>query len=192
MNRMTMLAVAVLVSLGAGCERRGGAGTTIADADTGAVARTAGAAPATPAAQAQPDPVEGTALEHAPGQASPGAAIQVTQAGAPKPYLADQAGAALYYMEDNRDGSRCDDTCERAWPPVVASEGQAQAGDGVDGSRLGTLPRVAGGFHVTHDGLALYRYAGDQGPGRTSGDGVRDKWGHWHLARQQSGDSPAR
>lgn len=187
MNRWLVVVGAALLFAGAGCERR-------ADADAGEPASAAGAtAPGTGAVDApvQPDPVEGTALERTRGEAAPGAAVQVSQSGGPKPYLTDQAGAALYYMEDNRDGSRCDDTCERAWPPVVASEGQAQAGEGVDGTRLGTVPRVAGGLHVTHDDLALYRYAGDQGPGTTSGDNVRDKWGHWHLARQEGKASPS-
>lgn len=138
-------------------------------------------APVTPTqASGQPDPIEGTAVESHPTSA---ASPQLLLAGGPGGYLTDASGAAVYFMEGNYDGSRCDETCERAWPPVVASNGKAQAGNGVDGTLVSASPRAKGGQHVTYGGYAVYRYAGDQGPGRTSGDGVKDKWGQWHVVR---------
>lgn len=131
-------------------------------------------------ASGQPDPTEGTAIE---SSAANGASPRLLLAGGPGGYLTDASGAAVYFMEGNYDGSRCDETCERAWPPVVASNGKAQAGEGVDGTLVSSSPRANGGQHVTYGGFAIYRYAGDQGPGRTSGDGVKDKWGQWHVVR---------
>ncbi len=154
-----------------------------APADTGANAdRATGSAAAAP--PAQPQPVEGTAVE---GAVDTGAAAQTRPvlaiAGGATPYLTDAAGAAVYYMEGNRDGNRCDADCERAWPPVVANAGQAQAAQGVDGGAISNITRADNGLQVAYDGMPLYRYAGDQGPGRTSGDGVKDKWGQWRLAK---------
>lgn len=96
-------------------------------------------------------------------------------------HLVDAAGQALYVLEGNQDGSRCDEACENAWPPVQAEETQALAGTGVVGE-LGTMPRADGGLHVTYDGQPLYRYAADTGVGATAGHGVQDQWGTWTLA----------
>ncbi len=156
--------------------------------DDGAAAPPANPASATGGtapAPAQADPVEGTAQEGAvdsataPASTRPVLALSEGATG----HLVDAAGAAVYYLEGNRDGSRCNADCERAWPPVVATPGQAQAGQGVDGDAISNVPRREGGMQVSYQGQPLYRYAGDQGPGRTSGEGVQDQWGKWHVAR---------
>ncbi len=149
-------------------------------ADTPAPPAAPASAPASATAPGQPDPTEGTAVESAgPDEQAP----RLSLASGPAGYLTDASGAAVYFMEGNYDGSQCDETCERAWPPVVASNGKAQAGTGIDGALVSSAPRAKGGQHVTYGGYAIYRYAGDQGPGRTSGDGVKDKWGQWHVVR---------
>lgn len=171
--------IAGLVVFLVACQPQRGEERTSA-ADTPAPAAAPAQTSASAVASGQPDPTEGTAIE---STAPDGQAPRLLLAGGPAGYLTDASGAAVYFMEGNYDGTKCDETCERAWPPVVASNGKAQAGAGIDGALVSSAPRAKGGQHVTYGGYAVYRYAGDQGPGRTSGDGVKDKWGQWHVVR---------
>jgi len=96
-------------------------------------------------------------------------------------HLADASGAALYFLEGNRDGRRCDDACEQVWPPVTSDVPNPSAGPGVDASAVGTVQGGDGRNHVTYGGEPLYRYAGDRGARTTTGDDVEDEWGRWRL-----------
>jgi len=104
----------------------------------------------------------------------------LAMSGAPSSHLVDGAGSAVYVLEGNMDGSRCDAACEEVWPPVLAHESLPTAGQGVEQARIGTLDRN-GRSYVTYGGQPLYRYAGDAGAERTAGDGVVDQWGTWSL-----------
>ena len=115
-----------------------------------------------------------------PGRAGDVAPLLQVSPGSPS-YLVDATGASVYFLQDNHDGSRCDADCEHAWPPVLSQGGSAQPVAGVNAGLLGSLPRGDGAHQVTYAGQPLYRYAGDNGAGRTSGHEVRDKWGHWRL-----------
>lgn len=128
------------------------------------------------------------AAEHpAPRAAGPDgtASVSTNEAGALRlsqgspSYLVDSSGASLYFLEGNRDGTQCDATCEHAWPPVVSASTRAETG--VQPSLVGRLERTDGQTQLTYGGHPLYRYAGDAGAGRTSGHGVQDRWGTWHL-----------
>lgn len=99
----------------------------------------------------------------------------------PQVHLVDAAGMAVYMLEGNTDGSRCDATCEEAWPPVLATASRAEAGTGLDPQLLGMSPRGDQSYQVSYGNSPLYRYAGDAGAGRTNGHGVRDQWGTWSL-----------
>jgi len=143
-----------------------------------------GMADAPPPAPSRPppgaEPPDGTATERMPPQAGASApAITVSQ-GSPS-YLVDASGASLYFLQGNRDGTRCDAVCEGAWPPVTSAQARASAGPGVEAARLGVRARPDGGSQVTYAQQPLYRYAGDAGAGRTSGHRVQDKWGRWSL-----------
>lgn len=96
-------------------------------------------------------------------------------------YLVDASGAALYFLAEPASGQACDSVCEDAWPPVLANDAEAAAGEGVDAGMVGSTRRPDGAHHVTYAGHALYRYAGDAGAGRNSGHGVSDRWGQWSL-----------
>ena len=96
-------------------------------------------------------------------------------------YLTDAAGQALYVLEDNAGGQRCDAACEEAWPPVLTEEARPLADPRIGAGGAGALPRQDGGQHVTYRGQPLYRYAADRGAGRTAGDGVEDQWGRWSV-----------
>jgi predicted lipoprotein with Yx(FWY)xxD motif len=97
-------------------------------------------------------------------------------------YLADASGAALYYLEGNQGGDRCDSACQQVWPPVTLSNGgEPVGGPGVQQVAVGTSRSQAGQSHLTYHGHPLYRYAGDRGARTTTGHDVQDEWGHWRL-----------
>lgn len=89
--------------------------------------------------------------------------------------LVDAGGMTLYLFETDTDGSStCYDDCAATWPALI--DGAPSAGDGVDGSLLGTTEREDGEVQVTYDGHPLYHFASDQAPGDTEGQGVGDVW----------------
>ncbi len=101
-------------------------------------------------------------------------------------YLVDGQGRALYVLEVSEEqadataaAQRCIDACLGEWP-AMNSQGTPEAGDGVDGGRLGTVERD-GGAQVTYAGWPLYYYAADRQPGQVSGQQVSDRWGEWYL-----------
>lgn len=119
-----------------------------------------------------------------PNAAATGPLLDKAAAGG---HLVDAAGLALYYLEANTDGGKCDDACQDVWPPVLTEAAPPAVAAGLDQSLVSTVATAAGGVqHVTYDGHPLYRYAGDRGVGDTSGDGVEDAWGNWHLTKVQA------
>lgn len=99
------------------------------------------------------------------------------------PYLADQAGRALYLLEDEPKGqSTCYGQCAEEWPPLLASNGSAEAGNpAVREDLIGTIQRRDGSTQVTYNGHPLYYYVRDRGPGQTTGQDFTDQWGEWYL-----------
>ncbi len=88
--------------------------------------------------------------------------------------LTDDDGNTLYlFTPDAQSDSVCYDQCEEAWPPLT---GDVSAGDGVDGSLLGSTERTDGSVQVTYNGWPLYYFAADNAPGDTNGQGVNDVW----------------
>lgn len=88
--------------------------------------------------------------------------------------LVDSAGNTLYlFIPDAQGPSTCYDACAGNWPAMVA---EVSAGEGVDGSLLGTVARDDGSEQVTYNGWPLYYFAADGGPGDVNGQGVNDVW----------------
>lgn len=173
MNRVnhTLLALVVLAAV-AGCQRddAGSAAVPPSQPDTNTMQQGPG--------QSAPTPAE--------AERRPILAISDSQPA----HLVDGAGQALYVLEGNDDGSRCDAACENAWPPVQAEEAQPLTGPGGYETRLGSMPRPDGGLHVTYHGQPLYRYAADSGVGATAGHGVEDQWGAWSLVTPEGPPLP--
>lgn len=96
-------------------------------------------------------------------------------------HLTDASGAALYFLEGDNDGSRCNEGCQQVWPPVMSQSATPAASAAVQQALVGTLRIGPGGHHVTYQGHPLYRYAGDRGARTTTGHGVEDEWGRWQL-----------
>ncbi len=94
--------------------------------------------------------------------------------------LFDANDQAIYIFEnDPKDESVCYDDCAEAWPPVI-TKGEPKAGDGVDGSLLGTVERRDGSRQVTYNGQALYLYA-HEGPGEVKCHNVELNGGLWWV-----------
>lgn len=132
-----------------------------------------------------PEPVAQTALpataesvSRAEGASGEGAPVMLSESGN---YLVDASGLAVYALEGNPAGSKCDATCEGAWPPVLSHVQVEDAAAGLQPGLLSSEPRNDGAAHVTYANQRLYRYAGDAGVGTTSGAGVEDQWGTWYL-----------
>lgn len=99
--------------------------------------------------------------------------------------LVDGAGQTLYLFEpDHRSGrSTCYSTCALEWPPLLLPAGvsRARAEGGARASLLGTTTRANGSVQVTYDRWPLYRFAPDESPGGTAGDGLDNLGGRWYV-----------
>jgi len=69
----------------------------------------------------------------------------------------------------------CTGGCAQVWPPLLSPTGKVPASPGVMGS-FGLLKRPDGGLQVTYNGMPLYRYVGDSGPGQSHGQGIGNVW----------------
>ena len=86
--------------------------------------------------------------------------------------LVDSQGRTVYlFKQDTGTKSTCFGACATNWPPVRVT-GKPTAGSGATASMLGTTKRSDGQPQVTYDGHPLYRFAGDNAPGDTNGQGV--------------------
>jgi predicted lipoprotein with Yx(FWY)xxD motif len=89
--------------------------------------------------------------------------------------LVDSRGFTLYHLTGETPSDiMCTGSCAQTWPPLKAP-GSPAAGSGATG-KLGTVKRPDGITQVTYDGLVLYTYSGDSGPGQSNGEGVQGVW----------------
>lgn len=87
-------------------------------------------------------------------------------------------GMTLYmYTKDTADKSNCAGGCLTAWPALL-SQGNPQAGTGVNASLLSTAKLADGTLIATYNHLPLYFYAPDQKPGDVAG---QKKGGVWFV-----------
>lgn len=92
--------------------------------------------------------------------------------------LFDEDGQAIYLFDkETSDTSECYDDCAAEWPPVL-TEGEPQAGRGIDESLLGTTERDDGTTQVTYNGHPLYLYA-HEGPNEVRCHNVPGFGGLW-------------
>ncbi len=89
--------------------------------------------------------------------------------------LTDSEGNTLYTFDNDAPGlSNCVGPCKELWP-ALTTDGDAIAGDGVDGA-LGTIAGDDGAMHVTYNDQPLYYFLNDEAPGDRNGDGFGDVW----------------
>ena len=105
--------------------------------------------------------------------ATPYAAPVNTQSGV----LTNPDGMTLYVFDKDPAGagkSGCNGECATNWPPLMAAAGDKASGD------YSIVTRDDGSRQWAYKGKPLYRWAKDQKPGDTTGDGVKNVW---HTAR---------
>ena len=154
----------------------------------GSQAEPPAAEPEPPAASAEP------AAPPPPAETPTASTVSATVAVTDSPFgpiLVGGDGMTLYLYTEDKDGKiACLDepaayapgdpsvfACTDPWPPLL-TEGDPQAGEGVDASLLGTTERPDGSVQVTYNGQPLYRSSFDAAPGSTFGKGA---WGQWFL-----------
>jgi predicted lipoprotein with Yx(FWY)xxD motif len=89
----------------------------------------------------------------------------------------------MFVPDRKRGKSTCYNGCASAWPPlrlptgvtVPVAAGKAKA------SLLGTTTRKDGGLQVVYNGWPLYLWAGDNGPGQATGQGINSLGGYWYV-----------
>lgn len=90
-------------------------------------------------------------------------------------YLADASGRTLYtFRRDVPGTSACAGDCLAKWPIFHGEKVSGPAG--VDASAFSTIARADGKDQTAYKGMPLYYFTGDQAPGDTNGNGVRDVW----------------
>ena len=91
--------------------------------------------------------------------------------------LTSPDGMTLYVFDKDAAGtgkSACNGDCATNWPPLMAAAGDKASGD------YSIITRDDGSRQWAYKGKPLYRWAKDQKPGDTTGDGVKNVW---HTAR---------
>jgi predicted lipoprotein with Yx(FWY)xxD motif len=102
--------------------------------------------------------------------------------------LVDGRGMTIYVSaKDNADfESTCAGPCTKEWPPLYTN-GQVNAGPGVNSAWLGTIGRSDGPTQVEYNGWPLYYSARDGGPGDMKGQGVVSNGTTWYVIDADKG-----
>jgi predicted lipoprotein with Yx(FWY)xxD motif len=89
--------------------------------------------------------------------------------------LTDADGFTLYGFKNDGDGHpTCNDACADAWPPLLV-DGDTLP-DGLDPAVFSIVDRDDGSHQLKAGKWPLYRFAGDDEPGQTNGQGSGDVW----------------
>jgi len=96
--------------------------------------------------------------------------------------LATGKGFTVYAFEADRGAtSACTGACAAAWPPVTVSSGSILVDGGAAKSLVAVTTRPGGVHQLTYNGHPLYTFAGDTGPGVTSGQGSEEFGARWDV-----------
>ncbi len=112
-------------------------------------------------------------------------------------YLSDGQGRTLYLFVNEEEGQGesavemddqgvnltavpCTEDCLQAWPPFL-SQGDPQAGEGMDASLLKTVTRDDGTSQVVYNGWPLYYFSQDQKAGDILGQDIHSFGGTWYI-----------
>jgi predicted lipoprotein with Yx(FWY)xxD motif len=104
--------------------------------------------------------------------------------------LVDSQGMTLYHLSGEQNGKFIctSSACLGVWHPLTAP---SSGTTGSEVGSLGTVKRPEGTMQVTYKGTPLYTFTGDQQPGETKGQGIKDV-GTWNAATtSSSGTAPS-
>jgi len=108
--------------------------------------------------------------------------------------LVNRSGLTLYrYTPDGKGKTTCTGSCAADWPPLTLPPGTTRptGSAGVGTTALGTIIRPGGARQVTFDGMPLYRFSGDSGPGQAHGQGVGGVWFVLSPSTSSAGAAPS-
>lgn len=182
--RRSILTLAAVALLAAGCGDDGGGGDSGGTPVNGEAAMEDGRAKADGAMEKTA--MEGDAMEPEAGAAMRrkrrGAVVKVVRSSQFGRVIADRRGEA-FYLFDKEQGkrSRCYGACAKAWPPVL-TKGRPRAGRGAKRRLLGVTRRRGGRLQVTYRGHPLYYYKDDE-PGTILCHNVDEFGGLWLVVR---------
>jgi predicted lipoprotein with Yx(FWY)xxD motif len=102
--------------------------------------------------------------------------------------LVNSQGMTLYHLSGEANGKFIctSSACVSIWHPLIAPSSGAPSGVG----SLETVKRPEGAVQVTYKGTPLYTFTGDQQPGETKGQGIKDV-GTWSVVTTSSTSTPA-
>jgi predicted lipoprotein with Yx(FWY)xxD motif len=104
--------------------------------------------------------------------------------------VVDDQGRTVYTLTDAAGKALpCQGSCLTAWPPVLLVAPETATGSG--GVKNVSVVTVSEGKQVTVDGLPVYTFAGDAGPGNANGEGISSFGGIWHVVKVSGGASGA-
>jgi len=90
--------------------------------------------------------------------------------------LANGAGLTLYHnTKETGTTIVCTGGCVSVWPPALVT-GSLPHDTGMIKGTFGTIMRPDGSTQLTINGMPLYTYTGDSGPGQASGQGIQGVW----------------
>ncbi len=103
--------------------------------------------------------------------------------------LVDSQGMTLYHLSGEHNGKFIctSSACLSVWHPLIAPSTGTSSGE--VGS-LGTVKRPEGTIQVTYKDTPLYTFTGDQQPGETKGQGVKDV-GTWSVVTTSPTSTPS-
>jgi predicted lipoprotein with Yx(FWY)xxD motif len=184
-----VVVAALSLSLAA-CKRGSGDDDTLATGRNDAPSASSGASnvgPSPPPVDSAGPGVGDEASQTAGNTNAPpaGPTLMLATTGTHAPYLTDASGGAVYYVEGDTDGSKCVGPCVQSWPPVTVEGRQPAGAPGLQGAMIASITRPDGTHQVTFDGHPLYRYAADTSAGSTKGEGLKDAFGRWHVAKPE-------
>jgi predicted lipoprotein with Yx(FWY)xxD motif len=102
--------------------------------------------------------------------------------------LVNSQGMTLYHLSGEVNGKFIctSSACLNVWHPLIAPSSGTPTGV----ASLGTVKRPEGTMQVTYKGTPLYTFTGDQQPGETKGQGIKDV-GTWSAVTTGSSSTPA-
>lgn len=97
-------------------------------------------------------------------------------------YLVDSQGMALYLFVNAKGESQpcTTEACLATWP-IVTSQGNPLAGEGLNKNLLGTILHPNNSNQVTYHTWPLWYFAGDNQAGDINGQGISSFGGTWYL-----------
>lgn len=167
MTRLTLLALAAVALIAAGCGD---------DNDDASASNTDSSAMKTDPAMKTGDEMQADAAMKAKGTV---VKVVSSEYG---PVVADRKGEAFYLFDKEKNRkSDCYGDCATAWPPLL-TRGAPRAGKGAKQNLLGTTKRRSGRLQVTYAGHPLYYYKDDT-PGNILCQNVDEFGGLWLVVK---------